>query len=77
MDIARVPATLGLGNAEVAVARAVQVLLFRLGRDPVLRTCVDAGRQEFLRVARAELRGFGLSAADLDRVLDLVRRQIA
>jgi hypothetical protein len=57
-----------------SVLRAAQVLVSRLGNDvELIQDVVNAGRQAFTRRARAELRGFGLSSADLDRVLQLVR----
>ena len=60
-----------------SVLRATHVLLSRLGNNPeVIQDVVNAGRMAFMKVARAELRGFGLSTADLDRVLQMVRHQL-
>jgi len=74
----RIAATPGVIDSDMAVARATQLLLSRLGGDPEsLRTVVESGRQEFFRVARAELGAGGLSNADLDRVFQLIRRHLA
>jgi hypothetical protein len=75
--ISSLSAVSGVSDPDVVVARAAQVLIFRLGRDPeVLRTVVEMGRKEFFRVARAELHGYGLSGADLERVLQIIRRNV-
>jgi hypothetical protein len=67
-------ATLG---TEVAVTRAAQLLMFKLmqGSD-TLRKAIESGPLEFKAVARAELRGLGLSSADLGRVFQILSHSV-
>jgi hypothetical protein len=60
------------------VERAADMLVARLGANHQALQAVSTGaRQEFMQVARTELRGLGLSSTELSQVYSIVRRATA